>query len=126
MYDALQKVFDEHASPTLASSRAVCDRMMPVVQLNAAVQKQILEYESLLEQAMMDPAHPPTLTPKLESIRQTLGALKRDSAAAQQAFALVRLSMEQLDRYMPQAQQDAQSILDALASPVDNAATAKP
>jgi len=116
MHQRLQKLFDEHQSPSHAGTHHVHLHAMPVVRLNAMIQKQVLEYEALLEEATMDPEHHPDLTPKLEAIRQTLGALKRDAAAAQQAFSLVRMAMEQLDRYMPEARMDVEHILDGIAA----------
>lgn len=100
MHHTLQKVFDEHGSPTHASKRHVHDQLTPIVRLAAKAQQQVLEYRVLITEASLSDEHDPRLDGKLELMHQTFGAMERAASNLTSAARELAQATAQLDRYV--------------------------
>jgi hypothetical protein len=117
MHETLQQLFDEHDAPTHACKRDIHDALAPMVRLAASVQKQVLEYRTLVTEATLSASHEDAaMGGTLEHMHQTFGALETHAAALTTAARGIAQAAEQLDRYMAERRSELLKA-DASAAP---------
>lgn len=121
MKDSLQRIFDEHDTPTHASKRDVHDALSPMVRLAAKAQQQVIEYRVLITEAAVAADHDPAYSGKLESMHQAFAAIERQSAALSAAARELAQSMEQLDRIMGESKTDIERYERGIAEAAEKA-----
>jgi hypothetical protein len=113
MHAKLQQLFDEHDAPTHTCKRDIHDALAPMVRLAASIQKQVLEYRTLVTEATLDAEHDDaTMGGTLEHMHQTFGALEQHAAALTAAARGIALAAEQLDRYMRERQAEVSKVAE--------------
>lgn len=110
MHTQLKAVFDEHDNASHASKRDVHDQLAPILAIATAVQRQVLEYKSLLMQAELAD-HDHALDGKIEHMRQTFAAAEREANAFMEHGRNLAQCFTQLDRYMADAQSGVETIM---------------
>lgn len=121
----LQAVFDEHAKPTHCCKREVHDQMAPIAAVAASARQQVARYKALLIQAQLAP-HDTDHDFKLESIKQTIGAIERSVTQLEDAGHAVAMDFTQLDRYMAEWPQEIARMEAIKADPAARATPSVP
>jgi hypothetical protein len=99
MHPKLQAVFDQHDKPTFACKRDVHDQLTPILKVASAVQKQMIEYKSLVAEAELAD-HDGAIDGTVEHIRQTFAAVEREANAFVEHGRGLAHALAQLDRYL--------------------------
>ena len=99
IHPAMQAVFDEHATPTHLSKRALHDQLAPILVVVTAAQHQLVALKALVAQAeLADHDHATDGT--MEHIRQTFAAAEREVNATMEHARGAAHAFVQLERYM--------------------------
>lgn len=99
MHQELAALFIEHEEPTHASKDDVHAELRAISRLASNARKQIIEYESLLDDALHAP-HDPMYDAKVEHMRQTFGAMAREAEKLATSARDLGQTFAQLERYM--------------------------
>lgn len=100
-----EALFAEHAAPTYAAKDSIRAEIGVLLALGANVQKQMIEYKSLLVEAQMSDTDP-VLESKYEHIHQTFAGIEREVNAFVNAGRLLASALNQLDTYIETTKAD--------------------